>query len=89
MDQLIERFLKVRLEVKLAGLAGALLVMFGLVYFFWITDLEQSQQGQQQQIQKLEDDLIQKQAIANNLAGVSPTEGNPRAAPSGGAHRAP
>jgi type IV pilus assembly protein PilO len=68
LDQLIERFLKVRIEVKLAGLAGALLLMFGVVYFFWITDLEQDQQAQQQQIQKLEDDLIQKQAIANNLA---------------------
>ncbi len=68
MDQLIERFLKVRLEVKLAGLAGALLLMTGVVYFFWITDLQQAQEAQQHEIQKLEDDLIQKQAIANNLA---------------------
>jgi type IV pilus assembly protein PilO len=68
LDQLIERFLKVRLEVKLAGLAGALLLMTGVVYFFWITDLQQAQEAQQHEIQKLEDDLIQKQAIANNLA---------------------
>jgi type IV pilus assembly protein PilO len=68
LDQLIERFLKVRLEVKLAGMAGALLVMTGVVYFFWITDLQQAEEGQQHEIQKLEDDLIQKQAIANNLA---------------------
>ena len=68
MDQLIERFLKVRLEVKLAGMVGALLVMTGVVYFFWITDLQQAEEGQQHEIQKLEDDLIQKQAIANNLA---------------------
>lgn len=67
MDQLIERFLKIRLELKLAGIAGALVVMTAAVYFFWITDLQQEQDVQQRQIQKLEDDLIQKQAIANNL----------------------
>jgi len=67
LDQLIERFLKVRLAIKLAGLVGALLLMTGAVYFFWITDLQQAEDGQLRQIQKLEDDLIQKQAIANNL----------------------
>jgi type IV pilus assembly protein PilO len=67
VDQLIERFLKVRFELKLAGLAGALLLLTGAAYFFWITDLQQEQDTEQKQIQKLEDDLIQKQAIANNL----------------------
>lgn len=67
MEQLIDRFLKVRLELKLAGLAGALVVVTAVVYFFWITDLQQQQETQAHQIQKLDDELIQKQAIANNL----------------------
>ena len=67
MEQLIERFLKVRLELKLAGVAGVILALTAGVYFIWITDLQQAEESNQRQIQKLEDDLIQKQAIANNL----------------------
>ncbi len=68
MQELIERFLKIRLEIKLAGVAGVIVVITALNYFFWIQDLEQKGEQNQRQIQKLEDDLIQKQAIANNLA---------------------
>jgi type IV pilus assembly protein PilO len=47
--------------------AGVILLLTAAVYFFWISDLQQQEQVNQRQIQKLEDDLIQKQAIANNL----------------------
>ena len=57
MEQLIERFLKVRLELKLAGVAGVILALTAGVYFIWITDLQQAEESNQRQIQKLEDEL--------------------------------
>jgi type IV pilus assembly protein PilO len=68
LEQLIDRILKLRLEFKILGLAGAVLVLTGLNYFVWIGDLNNQAASQDAQIQKLENDLIQKQAIANNLA---------------------
>jgi type IV pilus assembly protein PilO len=68
LEQLIDRILKLRLEFKILGLAGAVLVLTGLNYFIWIGDLNTQASRQDAQIQKLENDLIQKQAIANNLA---------------------
>jgi type IV pilus assembly protein PilO len=67
LEQLIERFLKIRIELKLAAVAGVIVVMSAVVYFFWITDLQDKEAANQAQIRKLDDDLIQKQAIANNL----------------------
>jgi type IV pilus assembly protein PilO len=68
LEQLIDRILKLRLEFKILGLAGAVLVLTGLNYFIWVGDLNTQAASQDAQIQKLENDLIQKQAIANNLA---------------------
>lgn len=67
MEQLIERFLKVRLELKLAAVFGVMLMSLVAVYFIWITDLQQQEEANQQQIRKLDDDLLAKQGIANNL----------------------
>lgn len=67
MEQLIDRILKVRWEIKLGVLVGALVAVTCANYFFFVTDLEDAIAQQDAQIHKLEDDLIQKQAIANNL----------------------
>lgn len=68
MEQLLDRILKLRLEFKILGLAGAVLLLTALNYFVWVSDLNDEATRQDTQIQKLENDLIQKQAIANNLA---------------------
>lgn len=67
MEQFLERILKVRNEVKAAVLLGAAAAMFGLTYFIFISDLKDEIVKQDVQIKRLEDDLIQKQSIANNL----------------------
>ncbi|MHB8420101.1 MAG: type IV pilus inner membrane component PilO [Myxococcales bacterium] len=67
MEQFLERILKVRLEIKLAVLAGAAVALAGGTYFFFISDLQDDIAKQDQQIKRLEDELIQKQSIANNL----------------------
>jgi type IV pilus assembly protein PilO len=68
LEQLLDRILKLRLEFKILGLAGAVLLLTALNYFVWVSDLTDEAARQDSQIQKLENDLIQKQAIANNLA---------------------
>jgi len=68
LEQLLDRILKLRLEFKILGLAVAVLLFTLLNYFVWIGDLNDEAVGQDRQIAKLENDLIQKQAIANNLA---------------------
>jgi type IV pilus assembly protein PilO len=68
LEQLLDRILKLRLEFKILGLAGAVLLLTALNYFVWVSDLTDEAARQDTQIQKLENDLIQKQAIANNLA---------------------
>ncbi len=68
MEQLLDRILKLRLEFKILGLAVAVLVVTALNYFVWVSDLNAEAVNQDSTIQKLENDLIQKQAIANNLA---------------------
>ncbi len=67
MEQFLDRILKVRWEIKLAVLAGALAALTGGTYFFFISDLQDDIGRQDAQIKRLEDELIQKQSIANNL----------------------
>jgi type IV pilus assembly protein PilO len=68
LEQLLDRILKLRVEFKILGLAVAILLLTALNYFVWVSDLNDEAARQDAQIQKLENDLIQKQAIANNLA---------------------
>ncbi len=68
MEQLLERFIKIRWELKVAALAAALAVVTGATYFFFISDLQGQIEAQKAQVRRLEDELIQKQSIANNLA---------------------
>jgi len=63
----LDRILKVRLEYKFAAVAAALALMSALNYFFWVSDLQDLAATEDRTIHKLEDDLIQKQSIANNL----------------------
>jgi type IV pilus assembly protein PilO len=68
LEQLLDRILKLRLEFKVLGLTVAVLLVTALNYFVWVSDLSEEADRQDSTIQKLENDLIQKQAIANNLA---------------------
>jgi type IV pilus assembly protein PilO len=68
LEQLLDRILKLRLEFKVLGLTVAVLLVTALNYFVWVSDLGEEADRQDSMIQKLENDLIQKQAIANNLA---------------------
>lgn len=68
MEQLLERILKLRLEIKVAVMVGTALVMVGGTYFFFVSDIQDEITKQDAQIKRLEDELIQKQSIANNLA---------------------
>ncbi len=67
MEQFLDRIVKVRWEIKLGVLFGSILLMFLANYFFLISDTQDEIVRQDAQIKKLEDDLIQKQSIANNL----------------------
>ncbi len=67
MEQFLERILKVRTEIKAAIVVGAALAMTGGAYFLFVSDLKDEIVKQDAQIKRLEDDLIQKQSIANNL----------------------
>jgi type IV pilus assembly protein PilO len=68
LEQLIDRILKLQIQYKILGLTVAIALVTALNYFFWIGDLSDEATKQDAAIQKLENDLIQKQAIANNLA---------------------
>ncbi len=67
MEQFLDRIVKVRWEIKLGVLFGSILLMFLANYFFLVSDTQDEIVRQDAQIKKLEDDLIQKQSIANNL----------------------
>ncbi|MHB1845275.1 MAG: type IV pilus inner membrane component PilO [Deltaproteobacteria bacterium] len=67
MEQFLDRIVKVRWEIKLGVLLGSILLMFAANYFFFISDLQDEIARQDVQSKRLEDDLIQKQSIANNL----------------------
>jgi type IV pilus assembly protein PilO len=67
LEQFLERILKVRNEIKAAIVLGAALAMTAGTYFVFISDLKDEIVKQDAQIKRLEDDLIQKQSIANNL----------------------
>jgi type IV pilus assembly protein PilO len=67
VEQFLERILKVRLEIKAAIVVGLSLVIVAGNYFFFISDVQDEITKQDAQIKRLEDELIQKQSIANNL----------------------
>ncbi len=67
MEQFLERILKVRTDIKFGIVVGAAFAMTGGVYLLAISDLKDEIVKQDAQIKRLEDELIQKQSIANNL----------------------
>jgi type IV pilus assembly protein PilO len=67
LEQFLERILKVRTEIKAAVLLGAVVAIFGGNYLLFISDLKDEIVKQDAQVKRLEDELIQKQSIANNL----------------------
>jgi type IV pilus assembly protein PilO len=67
LEQFLERILKVRTEIKLAIVLGAAFALSAGAYLLFISDLKDAIVQQDTQIKRLEDELIQKQSIANNL----------------------
>lgn len=68
MEQLLERINKASLQVKLGGLAGAILVITALNFFLFVQGMEEKITGNEEQLTRLQQTLAEKQAIAQNLA---------------------
>ena len=67
MEQLLERINKASNPVKFGSLAFIVVAMFGANYYFYILELEDKIQIQQQSLARLEQTLADKQEIAQNL----------------------
>ncbi|MBI4817628.1 MAG: type 4a pilus biogenesis protein PilO [Deltaproteobacteria bacterium] len=67
MDELIQKISKVPLAQRLLALAICVALLPAGTYFIWITDIEANVVKQNQQINALDTQLVQKKAIARDL----------------------
>jgi type IV pilus assembly protein PilO len=68
MDELIARIAKVPLAQRLLILALAILAMVGVTYFMFVSPLEEQIARLDTQINQLDQQLVQKKAIARDLS---------------------
>jgi type IV pilus assembly protein PilO len=66
-EELVEKVVKVPLSQKLAAVAGAALLLTGGVWYFLVDAKQTKIEHQKTELREVEDDLIKKQLIANNL----------------------
>ncbi|GAC1388234.1 MAG: type 4a pilus biogenesis protein PilO [Marmoricola sp.] len=67
-QELLARVTKIPLQQKLVVVGVMVLLITGLNWYFEISPLQETIVQREAEHQKLENDLIQKQSIANNLA---------------------
>lgn len=67
MEQLIDNIVKAPLPAKAGGIAAAILVITGITFFFFVSPAEDTIEQQRSQISSLEQQLAEKQEIAQNL----------------------
>lgn len=67
MEQLIDNIMKASLPAKAGGIAGAIVVITALNFFFFVSPAEDTIQQQTTRISSLEQQLAEKQEIAQNL----------------------
>src|SRR6266850_3753124 len=68
MEKFLENFAKIPQKQKFGGLVGAVLAL-GVMFYFLVYDGQSTRlSAYQQELQKLEADFVEKQAIAENLA---------------------
>jgi type IV pilus assembly protein PilO len=67
MEQLIDNIVKASLPAKAGGIAGAILLITAANFFFFVSPAEEQIQSQTNTIGALEQQLAEKQEIAQNL----------------------
>jgi type IV pilus assembly protein PilO len=67
MDQLIDRILKASLAAKAGGIAGAVILVTAINFFFFVSPAADTIENQRSKISSLEQQLAEKQEIAQNL----------------------
>ena len=67
IEELVEKVVKVPLSQKLGAVAGASLLLTAGVWYFLVDAKQTKIEHQKSELREVEDDLIKKQLIANNL----------------------
>jgi len=67
MDQLIDRILKASLAAKAGGIAGAVILITVINFFLFVSPAADTIENQRSKISSLEQQLAEKQEIAQNL----------------------
>lgn len=68
MDELIAKISKIPPIQRIAAMAGIALALFGLNYFFYVSDAQGNIENYEKRARQLEASLIQKRQIARDLA---------------------
>lgn len=67
LEEFVERVVKIPVSQKLAAVVGASVALTAAIWYFGVSEVQSKIERQKSELHEVEDDLIKKQLIANNL----------------------